>query len=59
MKREEGELRRKVESPTAALQLDPSGHGWQHELASASEHLQKFEKRKVDSASRADSNGKR
>ena len=47
-KREEDELRRKVESIAAALQLDPSRHSWQHELALASEHLQKFGKWKVE-----------
>ena len=47
-KREEDELRRKVESTAAALQLDLSRHSWQHKLASASEHFQKFEKRKVE-----------
>ena len=48
MKREEDELRKKVENSTVALQLDPSSTVWQHELAAVSECLQSFERRKVE-----------
>ena len=47
-KKEEGELRSKVEGAAIALQVDPNRHSWQHELASATEQLQKFEKKKVE-----------
>ena len=47
-KKEEDELRSKVESAVAALQAHPSRSSWQYEPASATEQLQKFEKKKVE-----------
>ena len=49
LKREECELRKKVEVATAWLQRDPSCQRWQDVLACASDSMKKFEKQKVAS----------